>query len=274
MGFPSLALTRFWQPDRLLLVRASDALRLCGDGRYQQLPYQETKACLFDASRCSLAEVRELVRTTDPTSFSRSLFSDDHLFEQLRRAVTNQDLVVIREAGADATQTDNASTAKQRKVIREVERAARRGLGYQGRLFKLVADTDLARVPDRDSYEVVGHDDAVKVLTGLARQAVAVLATPLDAALSLLTADWRPPLRPDGLILLRRIAVRAAAADEEAPMGKPKQSGPAPAPEAAAAPEPDTVPPAVDQATQAQTLIRAAKNGAPFCEECARAAQQ
>jgi hypothetical protein len=70
----------------------------------------------------------------------------------------------------------------------------------------------MGRLPDRDSYEVTRHDEAVGVLTGLAGQPGmdAELHILLARAAGQVAADWRPPFSPDGLVLLRRLVVLQA----------------------------------------------------------------
>ncbi len=104
-------------------------------------------------------------------------------------------------------------TAEQRRLVREIERRTSRRLSWQGRGYRLVADLDLGRLPDRDYYEVVCRKDADKVLAGLAGQRAgdAALQEAFAKARDKLTADWRLPFSPDGLVLLRRMVARASA---------------------------------------------------------------
>jgi outer membrane protein OmpA-like peptidoglycan-associated protein len=108
------------------------------------------------------------------------------------------------------------ATLDQRKLVRAIESASRGRLAHAGRQYKLVAGVDLAKVPNRDDYEVVPRDAAAEILTGMIRQnqANAELVTPLGKAQGQLTRDWRPPLLPDGLVLLRRSIVYASHAQD------------------------------------------------------------
>jgi hypothetical protein len=74
----------------------------------------------------------------------------------------------------------------------------------------------------RDYYEVVGQGEARVVLDGAAKEAPAS-AEPLRKANEKLSKDWRPPLHPDGVVLLRRIPVQASAPKEEGPAITPSQ---------------------------------------------------
>jgi len=92
--------------------------------------------------------------------------------------------------------------------MQTIESAAK-GLVYGGRHYKLVVGTDLARTPDRDSYQVVGRDEACRLLESMAGQAAGAggLKDLLPKAIEQLSRDWRPPLSPTGLVLLRKEAV-------------------------------------------------------------------
>jgi hypothetical protein len=129
-------------------------------------------------------------------------------------------LVLLRE-GAGAGQGAARPTAEQRQLIAKIEAQTRNRLSYLGRQYKLVADVDLSKTPQRDSYEVVRREDALQVLDGLANQVGSGPDLPplLAKAREKLTADWRPPFSPDGLILLRRIkSLAAAKPDADAPI--------------------------------------------------------
>jgi hypothetical protein len=80
-------------------------------------------------------------------------------------------------------------------------------------------------VSGRNSYEVAGRDEALRVLDGLAKESGTQgdLAALLGEASLKLTTDWRPPFRPDGLILLRRILVRAESVMNDEPAITPSQ---------------------------------------------------
>lgn len=82
------------------------------------------------------------------------------------------------------------------------------------------------------------------------------------------------PFLASGRVVVVEQTPRAPAGEstKDAPSPPPmppplRRSGPTP-PE----PDPATFSPSADEEAQAQALIEAAKNGTPFCEECARAA--
>jgi hypothetical protein len=150
---------------------------------------------------------------------------DNGLLVLLRRLIKHRDLVLLRRCeGGEGGASD--STGKQRRLVRDIETRTRRRLSHAGQQYKLVADVDLRKLPSRDSFEVVRHDEALQILDALARQAGAggsELFQLLSKARASLTRDWRPPLEPDGLILLRRIAVVQAHAKDEKQAITPSQ---------------------------------------------------
>jgi hypothetical protein len=272
-GFAAFPLGPFWQDERLALMRATDAIGLCRDGGYEQLPQHQTESYLSKAGRYDRGQVRDFILGARLTAFSLSELDDAQLFELLRRAGKSGDLVVVR-ARAHGAKREASASVQQRQLVRDIEARIRSALAHEGRKYRLVADADLARIPDRNAYEVVGREDAARVLAGLAATADPPLAALLGEARKRLTRDWRPPQSPDGLILLRGIVVQQSVRQtDDSPLGRPKQaSAPEPVSTAPPPPEPETIGGNVDQASQAQTLVAAARDGVPFCEECARAA--
>jgi hypothetical protein len=72
--------------------------------------------------------------------------------------------------------------------------------------FRVVAGVDLLRVEDRDLFELASGEEARRILSELSQQRnTPPPAVPLLAkAKENLSSDWRPPLEPDGLVVLRR----------------------------------------------------------------------
>lgn len=133
-------------------------------------------------------------------------------------------LVVVRQESRESDGQDPVDAERQR-VVRAIQRERAKGLDYRGRRYRLVLDSQLHRLADRDSFEVVSRRDAVEVLRGLAAagQAGAGLAQRLTEAAALLTPDWRPPAIPDGLVLLCRIVVQQATGPDLGPTLTPSQ---------------------------------------------------
>jgi hypothetical protein len=220
----SLSLTPSWSKEKTVLVRATDAIRLCREGGHEELPSRSALGHLDGLRQQDMVRVRDFVSSARLTGFPLSCFEDGNVLGLLRGAIANRDLVVLRE-GANPASADGSTTADQRKLIAKIEAKTRAKLNYSGRQYKLVADADLAKIPERDSYEVVRREDAIRVLEGLTWQAVVApdLVAMLGTAGDKLTSDWRPPLQPEGLILLRRIVSLQAVTDSAEPALTPSQ---------------------------------------------------
>ena len=219
VGWQALSLSPSWCKGKTILVRATDAIRLCREGGYEELPRMRAWEQLAGLRRQDMGRVRDFVSRARLTGFPLSSFEDGAVLALLRGAIKNQDLVLLRES-AGAGKAPARPTAEQRKLIAKIEAQTRNRLSYLGRQYKLVADVDLSKTPQRDSYEVVRREDAIQVLDGLATQmGSSPELTPLLAkAREKLTADWRPPLSPDGLILLHRIPQLASSPDPTMPI--------------------------------------------------------
>ena len=152
------------------------------------------------------------------------MFDQHELLALLRRSIKHGDLVALRRSEGNLGGEVNA-TVEQRRLVKKIESRTDRRLNYAGRTYKLVADVDLAKLPDRNSYEVVRQRDAAAVLDALAKQsgtAVDLVAL-LTEARTKLTVDWRPPLRPEGLILLSKIISYQAISISPEPAYSPSQ---------------------------------------------------
>jgi hypothetical protein len=149
--------------------------------------------------------------------------NDSHLVSLIRRAIEGGDLVGLRKG--EKSEEPRSEAAEKVRLVRRIERIVRGHFAHAGRQYKLVTDVGLAKIPGRDSYQVVDHDDAKRVLDGAATQSgtSAELAGLLGEAREKLTRDWRPPLEPDGLILLRRIREASAPATDTEPTITPSQ---------------------------------------------------
>jgi hypothetical protein len=221
LGCAAFALSPSWRDKRLILVRAADAIRLCRGGDYETLPALGTSAQVDRLGRRDMDALRHFVARARLSRFPLSSLDDQELLALLRRSLKSGEVVALREcegAGGD----DGGASATQRRLIREIERKTRGRLGLAGRRYKLVADVDLTKLSDRDSYEVVRHDDAVKVLDGLAKENGGA-ADLFAKAKQGLTRDWRPPRAPDGLILLCKTVTMQSAAPDLATAITPSQ---------------------------------------------------
>jgi hypothetical protein len=209
----TFALSPPGRDEKLVLVRATDAVRLCREGNYEALPQGQASLRLFGLGRRDMGGLRQFVARARLSRFPLSSLDDGELLALLGRSLRGQEVVALRESD-DAGTTAGRASAEQRRLIREIAGKTRGRLDHAGRRYKLVADVDLARLSDRDSYEVVRHDDAAKILNVLANENRAA-ADLFAKAKQGLTRDWRPPLAPDGLILLRKITTMQAVAPSE-----------------------------------------------------------
>jgi peptidoglycan hydrolase-like protein with peptidoglycan-binding domain len=145
--------------------------------------------------------------------------TDEELRDLVRNAMRSESLVLLRECEA-APAKSVSQLIEQRRLIAMIGRKIGNRLIYAGRQYRLVADVDLDRLSDRNLFEVMGQDEARLVLVGLAGQSGAGERPELlRRASDMLTRDWRRPLFPDGLILLRRVKeVASFASVPEAPI--------------------------------------------------------
>ena len=221
-GRTSLTLTPSWRLEApVVLVPCTEAIRLCREESYQAMDAVQA-LWLFEAmDRSSSWGLREFVLAARLTGFSLREVDDPRLRQLVVQAIKHRDLVALRK-GENAGKT-TGRTVEQRQLVKQVERQTRDRLSFAGRQYKLVVDVDLRSVADRDSYEVMGRDEAQRVLAGVAKQAGpgGNVAGLLGQASKELTPDWRPPLQPDGLILLRRIVVVSASSLKIEPASTP-----------------------------------------------------
>ncbi len=222
---PHLSLARYRADEddrsRVVLVRQIDALRLCRDGRCDE----ESKSTVLWAfeEQCRKIDwkVRSFAVSAGLANPCSTRFQDHDLAELVKEAVERGRLVGVIRTGASSAETD--ATLAQRKLVRDIESRTRGRLSENGRPYKLVAGMDLSRVPERNSYEVVERGEALRVLGELAKQATANLAPLFTKARELLTPDWRPPLSPKGVVLLRRINAPKAVVASLEPALTPSQ---------------------------------------------------
>jgi hypothetical protein len=176
----------------------------------------------FDAvQRWPSMEIRQFVVRAQLTGSPLDRLSDREVIKVVRQAIRDGRLIAVQEGSEAGETTDD--TAEQRRLVMKIERLC--PLRHGGRQYKLVADADLAQTPGRNSYEVTRHDEAQRVLDALARQpgTEADLAALLGKAREKLTADWRPPQSPDGLVLLRKLPTIQAPGANVGPALTPSQ---------------------------------------------------
>jgi len=208
------------------LVRAVDAIRLCREGGYEALDSGKAIWALERVLRGIVREARGFVSRARLTSFPLSAMDDSDIVKLLANQLKGRNLIALQEVEPSAASGKAATkTAKLRRLVREIESKTRGRLSFSGRTYRLVVDVSLAKLPGRDSYQVARQDEARQVLDGLAEQP----GTPsnvrplLGEAREALSKDWRPPLQPDGLVLLRKIITMQASAPDAGPALTPSQ---------------------------------------------------
>jgi hypothetical protein len=224
LGCSSLRLTPLWQRgDAIVLVPSMDAIGLRRDEGYEDVPVREALWAFDGMDRRPSWEIRAFAARAPLPRVYLHETDDRQLLHMIRQAIQNGWLIALRKG--DGAGKPPSETQERRRLVGRIEQQTRGKLSHEGRQYKIVVDVDLAGVPSRDSYEVVGQSDARRVLDGLAKQAgtTGELAGLLGQASAKLTPDWRLPIQPDGLILLRRIVAVAAAKPSDTASVTPSQ---------------------------------------------------
>jgi N-acetylmuramoyl-L-alanine amidase len=180
------------------------------------LPVHRVLNQFADVALASEGLVRRFVAdaqlTREPVSFLR----EHALRDLIGRAIRDGRLVgVVRSRVPGAAPEGKVL---QRRLVQDIDQRGR--LHLAGRRYRLVADVDWAKLPSRDSYEVVRREDARRVLGELAKLpgTAADLPALLAKASDRLSPDWRPPVSaPDGLVLLRHVPTFAGGSRSEGP---------------------------------------------------------
>jgi hypothetical protein len=223
-GRAILPLTPLWERDNpVALVPPIKAMDLCREEGYEKLPAHEALRHFDAMDRVSSWQVRQFVSEARLGSFAINRMDDHEVLKLVRDAVRDGWIIAVQKGAAKSDKP--SATMELRGLVAQIERATRGKLSYGGRQYKLVVDLELERVPGRNNYEVSGHDEALRVLDGLAKEAgpAGDLSALLGQASAKLTPDWRPPSQPDGLILLRWIVTRAASKPDDGPSLTPSQ---------------------------------------------------
>ena len=223
-GRAILPLTPIWEQEKAIVLAPSlVANRLCREEGCQELTVRESLWQFDLMDRRSSWDIRQFVSEARLSEAPLSEANDLEVVAMVRTAIETHALIALRKS--DKTEKAGDATAEQRRLVGQIDKQTRGGLNFSGRSYRLVADVDLAVVPGRSSYDVVGRDEARQVLHSLVKESSTPgeLATLLRQARAKLTADWRPPFNPDGLILLRRIIVRAATITSDEPAITPSQ---------------------------------------------------
>jgi len=189
-------------PDQVFLVLSIKALHLRIEDGYQELEPGKALSLFDGLDRMARSDVRHFVAETRLSSFPLYRMDDQEVFALVRECIRDGRLVAVQK-GSAKVQAPSAA-AEQRHLVRAIEASTRGRLNHRGRRYKLVVDVGLAQVPGRDEYVVLSRDSAQQILTEMASDpsTPADLAPLLAQAHDKLTKDWRPPMRPDGLVML------------------------------------------------------------------------
>ena len=226
LNCPSLRITEPWRDEQVFLVGVLDALRLRREGGYEELSAFRAMSELEWPGRRVDWQTRDFVARRRLSSFPLSSLNDHKVMDLIKRGIKNGDVVAVRKVDAAtlAARPVDPSVA-QLRLIREIESQTRGKLTESGRQYRLLRDIDFENFAERNSYYVVRQDEAKQVLDAMAKETgtPAELAVLFGKARDQLTRDWRPPLRPDGLILLRRAPVIRAPVADDGPALTPSQ---------------------------------------------------
>lgn len=218
-----LACSPPWQEEQVTVVQATEAIRLCREGGHEALSKGQAAWHVDSLVQRDMASVRRFVLQTHLLGVRLAQVEDHTLADLLRAGLKRGDLIAIRACmGGNG---EEGATSALRRLVRMIATNAGSTLAYGGRRYRLVADADLSKVPNRNSYETTSHNEAAAVLEGLAKQSGTTreLAGLLDEARANLAADWRPPRLPEGLVLLRRTRIEQALAPSSEPALTPSQ---------------------------------------------------
>ena len=224
---PHLSLAPHWVAEndsrRVVVVRAVDGLRLFHQGELETAPARETASLLERESRSLAQRIRDFAWRRDVGGYDVRRLREHELVSWLAQGIRRGDFVGLRRSRAAGAADE--PTLVERRLVRDIERATRGRLGTGGRSYRLVAGADLAAMPDRNRYEVVGREEGLGVLGVLAAElgGRGDLLGLFKEAAAKLSPDWRPPLAPKGLVLLRGIAVERVAASGPAAAITPSQ---------------------------------------------------
>jgi outer membrane protein OmpA-like peptidoglycan-associated protein len=224
-GCPSFSLTQPWAEERIFLVDKLDAIRLCSQGAYEAVSAWKALWELGNLFPRDPFRLRIFTGKVRLICFQQSSINDDMLMELVKMSVQHGDLVAIK-LGQPVELSGPAKRSQElRRIARSIDNKTHGRLSASGRQYQLVADEELSRMPNRDSYEVVQLVDAQEVLDALANQPGTGpdLAELFKQARDNLTRDWERPYEADGLILMRRIFTPQAATSNNEPSITPSQ---------------------------------------------------
>jgi anti-sigma28 factor (negative regulator of flagellin synthesis) len=228
------------------------------------------------ADQRSMRLLRYIVHAVD-SSFSLSRIDDNRVIAQM---VSMIDKGQLRLCGnkADAKQEDNTNPKEiaAAQVLVDLQKRSQ-NFPFEGRILRFTSVKEYKKLVSDGQYQVIAKDEAQKIIDKM-------MAAPLISAIeknslknaSDLIPDTRLAQLDSGLLLLRHTPSSAKAATSSGPVVAPSQLAPkqAAATPPAAIDDKNTFSGNADVLAIANSMKDAAKNGIPFCEECAKAAMQ
>jgi hypothetical protein len=207
--------------DGVVLVSSTTWCSVRAEIGYHEIDSRKALWMLENLDRRRSMEVRSFVAEARLGNFALDRMDDHEVLKLIRDAIRDGRVIAVQKG---AVKSDSPSaTVELRRLVAQVEKATRGKLSHRGRNYKLIVDVELARLPGRDHYEVAPQSEARTVLDGIAQESPAS-AEPVRKASEKLSKDCRPPFsQPDGLVLLRRIPVRATLPMDEGPALTPSQ---------------------------------------------------
>jgi hypothetical protein len=205
----------------VLLVSSIRWIAVRGEGGYREIDTRKALRMLENLDRRRTMEIRSFVAKARLGTFAIARMDDREVLNLIREAIRDGRVIAVEKGAAQSD--SSGATVELRRLVAQVEKATRGKLSYRGRQYKLVVGNDLAKMPGRDSYDVVSQIDARAVLDGIAKES-ATSAEPLRKASERIGKDWRPPFsQPKGLVLLRRTPVQATVPKDDGPALTPSQ---------------------------------------------------
>ena len=211
-----LSLAPHWADEdderRIFLVRSIDAIAL-GGGGYDKVSPTSALWIFERESHRLMWEMRDFAARAGLVERYSTRFEDQDVIEAMVAALRRGSVVGLRKGTASSAAAMDP-TMEDRRLVQGIESRTRGRLSEGGRQYRLVVGADVAGIPDRNNYEVVRQDEARRVLGALVTESAgqASVGELLAKATNKLSPDWRPPMTPKGLVLLRRIHARNVAA--------------------------------------------------------------
>jgi outer membrane protein OmpA-like peptidoglycan-associated protein len=201
---------------RIYIVDKIDGLWLCRNGEYVIVKNWEV-SWEFERHWQSLSWEIGVFSARSCMIGLRNFWQTEHeqaanIIQGLRHGL----LVGVRLNQGRSTRKEDP-TVRQQQLVRQIEAKGRLVAGSKH--YRLLAGADLKGIPDRDNFEVVRHEEARRIIEKLSKDSgkPADWAKLLVQAIETLSPDWRPPLTPNGIILLRKlVALRVASMAPEA----------------------------------------------------------